>query len=72
MTESRQQGLHEDEMKIKFKMSLAFKNRPLSTGTGKVVGGEPSSPSVPKTTEMGTFLRNRETEGLEEAASEKC
>jgi hypothetical protein len=62
MGKSRQQGLYVDEMKIKLKMSLAFKNRPLSTGAGKAVGGEPPSPSVPKTTKMGTFLRSRETE----------
>jgi len=46
----------------KLKLSLAFKNRPLSTGAGKAVGGEPSSPSVPKTTKIGTFLRREETE----------
>jgi hypothetical protein len=62
MRESRQQRLHGDEMELKLKMSLAFKNRPLSTGAGKAVGGEPSSPSVPKTTKIGTFLRREETE----------
>jgi hypothetical protein len=47
-------------MKIKLKMSLAFKNRPLGTG-GKAADGEPSSPSVPKTTKAGTLLGSRET-----------
>lgn len=48
-------------MKIKLKMRLAFKNRPLGTTARKAADGEPSSPSVPKTTKAGTLLGSRET-----------